>query len=272
MSAIPGISTPQKKTSLKISTRLKFTLLTIINVTCFFILWELVATYSGVTNLFLPKFSDVMKDIPEMMAEGILLPNLLVSLVNFTVGLLIGIAIGLPLGFATGALRTLDRILSPYQWALFSMPRVILIPLIFLWFGITNNARLAIVAISVFPQLSVVVMEGVRTTNTTLLKVARSFGATRWKLFRSVLIPSSVPFIGTGIRMGMLRGLIGLFVGELFITNNGLGSIIGYARARFDTERMFACLFIFVGFSIIAMAATRFFETRLYKWRAVPEL
>ena len=243
-------------------------LITILNVIAFVIVWELVATYSGIPRLFLPLISSIAADIPEMHREGILLPNIWVSVKNYYIGFTIGVAIGLPLAYLIGSIKIVDRMLSPYLWALFSTPRIILLPLILLWVGINNNARLAIVIITVIPSLAVVVMEGVKTTDATLLRAARIFGANRWQQFRHVIVPSTIPFIGTGIRMAMLRGLIGLYIGELFITESGIGSILAYASVRFRTARVFAMLLIFVVFAVSNLAVTRYIEARLSRWRA----
>ncbi|OGR90271.1 MAG: hypothetical protein A2V88_08570 [Elusimicrobia bacterium RBG_16_66_12] len=247
---------------------LNFALITVVNVAVFVIVWELVATYSGIPKLFLPKISAIASDIPQMNAEGILLLNLWFSVKNFFIGLAVGVVIGLPLAYAIGSIKFLDRVLSPYLWALYSIPRIILLPLVLLWVGINNNARLAIVAISVLPSLAVVVMDGVKTTDATMLRAARIFGASRWQQFLHVIVPSTIPFIGTGLRMGMLRGLIGLYIGELFITQNGIGSIIAYASVRFRTARVFAVLLLFVLFAVSNLAVTRAIETRLTRWRA----
>lgn len=252
---------------LSLSQRQTFIIVTILNVTGFFVLWELFAIYSGVPTLFLPRFSATLADIPQMNTEGILLPNLWVSFKNFMIGMVVGLVISLPLAYAIGGIKIVDRVVSPYMWALYSMPRIILVPLVFLWFGINNNARLAMVILSVIPSFVVVVMEGVKTVDASLLRAARSFGANRWQLFRQVIIPSTIPFIGTGLRMGMLHGLIGLYVGELFITVNGIGSIISVSRIRFDTPRVFAVLLIFVLFAIASLGVTRYLEKRMTTWR-----
>lgn len=250
----------------------KLVLITLFNVTAFFICWELLAIYGGIPRIFLPKFSAVLGEIPEMLREGVLLENLWVSVKNFAIGSAIGIAIGLPMAYAIGGFKVLDRIVSPYLWALYSTPRIILVPLIFLWFGITNDARLAMIVISVIPSFVVVVMEGVKTTDAALLRAARAFGANRWQLFTKVIVPATIPFIGTGLRMGLMRALIGLYIGELFITANGIGSIIAHARVRFDTARVFAVLLIFIVFAVFCLAGTRYLETRLTTWRAPTKL
>ena len=260
------------RTRWKPGPKLRFALLTLFNLTTFFLVWELFAIYSGIPRIFLPRFSAIMAELPQMVSEGLLLPNLAVSVNNFVVGMVIGLVVGLPLAYAVGGIKVLDRIFSPYLWAFYSMPRIILVPLIFLWLGINNNSRLAIVILSVIPQFAVVVMEGVKTTDATLLRAARSFGASKWQLFRKIIVPATTPFIGTGIRLALLRGLIGLYIGELFISANGLGSIIAFARVRFDTARVFAVLLIFVLLGVIGLALTRYLETKLTTWRAPADL
>lgn len=256
----------------RVGGRASFALITIVNLLVFFTIWELFAIYSGIPRIFLPRFSAILAELPEMAAEGILWSNIWVSLKNFVIGMVVGIGIGLPLAYAVGGIKVLDRILSPYIWALYSVPRIILVPIIFLWLGINNNSRLAIVILSVLPQFLVVVMEGVKTTDRTLLSAARSFGANRWQLFTKVIVPSTTPFIGTGIRLAMLRGFIGLYIGELFITLNGLGSIIAQAKVIFDTARVFAVLLIFVLMAVFGLAITRILEKKLTTWREPAKL
>jgi NitT/TauT family transport system permease protein len=252
--------------------RLRFALVTALNLIVFFLAWELFVVLTGIPRIFLPRFSAILAELPQMLSEGLLLPNLGVSVNNFVVGMAVGLAVGLPLAYAVGGIKLLDRILSPYLWAFYSMPRIILVPLLFLWLGINNNARLGIVIVSVIPQFAVVVMEGVKTTDRTLLQAARSFGANKWQLFSKIIVPATTPFIGTGIRLALLRGLIGLYIGELFITANGLGSIIARASVRFDTARVFAVLFIFIMMGILGLGLTRYLETKLSTWRAPAEL
>jgi NitT/TauT family transport system permease protein len=265
----PGAPAPARW---KLGPKLRFTVVTLLNLTVFFFAWELFAIYSGIPRIFLPRFSAILAEFPEMLREGLLLPNLWVSVNNFVVGMVVGLAVGLPLAYAVGGIKVLDHVLGPYLWAFYSMPRIILVPLIFLWLGINNNTRIAIVIISVIPQFAVVVMEGVRTTDNTLLQAARSFGASKWQLFRKIIVPATTPFIGTGVRLALLRGLIGLYIGELFISANGLGSIIAFAKVRFDTARVFAILLIFVILGVLGLALTRYLETKLTQWRAPAEL
>src|SRR5690606_21503206 len=157
----------------------------------------------GLPPLFLARFIGHVRGVPKLDTVGLLPGHPWMSHNNLPICPVVGPAICPALAYATGRLHALHRPLTPYPWALYSPPRIILVPLVFLWFGITNDARLVIIIISVVPSFVVVVMEGVKTTDPSLLRAARSFGASRWQLFRQVIIPSTVPFIGTGVRMGM---------------------------------------------------------------------
>jgi NitT/TauT family transport system permease protein len=113
-------------------------------------------------------------------------------------------------------------------------------------------------------------MEGVKTVENSLLNAARSFSASRIALFRTVVFPSTVPFIATGVRMGVSRGLIGLFIGELFTTANGIGYILTLATKTFNTARTFGILLIFVLFCVAMVGLSQLLERRVSQWRGQP--
>jgi NitT/TauT family transport system permease protein len=145
-------------------------------------------------------------------------------------------------------------------------------PLILLWVGINDTARILLVFVSAVPAIVVVVMEGVKTVDISLLRAAKSFGAGRGTLFVKVIFPATVPFIATGVKMGVSRGLIGLFVGEFFSSANGIGYIIELAGKVFNMPRVYAMLFMFVLFSITMVGAAQYLERRFSQWRSQPSM
>jgi taurine transport system permease protein len=151
---------------------------------------------------------------------------------------------------------------------IYTTPLIILMPLILLWVGINDTAGVLLVFISAVPAIVVVVMEGVKTVDNSLLKAARSFGADKLRLFTRVVLPSTIPFIGTGVKMGVSRGLIGLFVGELFSSGNGIGYIIEEASKKFNVDRVYAMLLMFVSFSLVMVGVSQYIEKRLSVWRS----
>jgi ABC-type nitrate/sulfonate/bicarbonate transport system permease component len=245
---------------------------TVVNLALFGVLWEVAVAVLDIVPIILPRFSAVVAEVPVMHAEGLLVENLLISLRVYLVGMALSIAFAIPFGLLLGGVKMMDRILSPYIWVIYTTPLIIMMPLILLWVGINDRARVLLVFVSAVPAIIVVVMEGVKTVDSSLLRAARSFGAAKLTLFLKVILPSTIPFIATGVKMGVSRGLIGLFIGELFTGANGIGYILELAAKTFDMARVYALLFLFVLFSVAMVGAAQYVERRLSAWRSQPSV
>lgn len=275
--AAPAVARPETGRKRPTAGRKQFArkqrvIVTIVNLVLFCVVWEFGVTLFDIKPIILPKFSAVMAEIPEMYREGILIDNLVTSLRVYSIGMMLAILLSIPLGLLLGGVKILDRILSPYLWVIYTTPLIILMPLILLWVGINDTARVLLVFISAVPAIVVVVMEGVKTVDVSLMRAARSFGAGRRSLFVKVILPSTVPFIATGVKMGVSRGLIGLFVGELFSSSRGIGYIIELASKVFDMPRVYAMLFMFILFSVAMVGTAQYVERRLSSWRSQPSV
>lgn len=269
-SLVPGVLRRQRQSrpqGRRVFTRRQRWVFSILNLACFLVIWQLVATYSSVPQLYLPSATDVFGELQEMSEEGILWSNLLVSLTIYVVGMAISLAIAIPAGLLIGGVPILDKALSTYVWALYTMPRIVLMPIIILWVGINDSARIWIIVLSAVPATLVVIMEGIKTVDNSLLVAARSFGANRTQLFTKVVVPSTVPFIATGVRMGVSRGLLGLFIGELFTADDGIGYIITLAAKTFNSSRTYAMLLVFVLFCVAMISATQLLERKVMEGR-----
>lgn len=265
----PAVAAPRRRTR-RIYSRKQRWIIGVLNLATFFIVWQVAATVSDIPPLFLPSVADVARELQEMHQEGILWGNLWTSFAVYVVGMVISLAIAIPMGLTIGGIRILDKILSPYVWAVYTTPRLILMPLVLLWVGINDTARVVIIVLSAVPATLVVVMEGVKTVENSLLNAARSFSAGRIALFRTVVFPSTVPFIATGVRMGVSRGLIGLFIGELFTAATGIGYILTLATKTFNSARTFGILLIFILFCVAMVGLSQLLERRVSQWRGQP--
>lgn len=257
----------RRKRGRRVYTRKQRWIIGVINITAFFVLWQIAATTTDIPQLFLPSVTDVFRELQEMHDEGILWGNLAISAWIYVVGMVISIAIAVPLGLFIGGVRAVDRVAAPYVWAIYTTPRLILMPLVLLWVGINDTARVVIIVLSAVPATMVVVMEGVKTVDNSLLRAARSFGAGRFARFRFVVLPATVPFVATGIRMGVSRGLIGLFIGELFTAANGIGYIITLAGKTFNSARTYGMLLIFILFCVAMVGLSQLLERKVSVWR-----
>lgn len=240
---------------------------TIANLALFALAWQLLTTVFDIPSLLVPKFTEVVAEYSEITSEGLLWGNVGISLRMYLIGMAISILVAVPAGLLIGGVRWLDKLLSPYIWAIYTLPRLILMPFVLIWVGINDAARVTLIVLSAVPAIIVVVMEGVKTVDNALLRAARSFGGSRRQVVKAVVLPSMVPFIATGVRMGVSRGLLGLFIGELFTATAGIGYIMITASRQFDSARVYLILFMFVGFSVAVVGLTQWLENRTSAWR-----
>lgn len=272
-SSAPATVGPETSQIRRPKTRRAFTLrqkiiISVVNLAAFFTVWELAARFTDIPAIFLPALTDVLSQYGAMHREGILLSNLWISVRTYLIGMMISLVIAIPGGLLIGGIKVLDRALSPYIWTLYTLPRIILMPLVLLWVGINRTATLVLILLSAVPACIVFVMDGVKTADASLVRAARSFGADRRRLFTHVVMPSTLPFIATGVRMGVARGLLGLYIGELFTGATGIGYILTLAFKTFNSARMFAMLLLFVLFSIVVVGVTQALERKASLWKA----
>jgi len=201
------------------------------------------------------------------IAKGSIWKDIWVSFQEFAWGYLLAVALGIPLGILTGWYRRLNYVVEPFVSALYATPRVALLPLFIIWFGIGINSKIAVVfAGAIFPIL-ISSFSGMRTLDANLLKCARSFGANDWQIFRTIALPGSIPFIITGLRLGIGRALIGVVVGELYAATAGVGYLITVAGATFQTDKVFVGVMIICFGGLGMMELLKMVEHHFEPWR-----
>ena len=254
---------------------------TSLNIMTFFILWEIVTIYGNINPLFLPKASDMFMELwvglttraPEgAVFSGSILDHFLHSFSNLMFGLGIAILIGVPGGLLMGGNKYIEAILSPYVWALASLPRIALVPLFILFLGFTTTMQVTIIVISAVFPIMINAWAGVKTTEKSLLAAARVFGANRRQLYVKVVLPYTLPFIISGIQQGIGRGLIGVVIAELFGGSNGLGYLIQRSADTFNTAMNFAVLLLLIVMSLSLINFTRWLEAYVAPWRSANHL
>jgi NitT/TauT family transport system permease protein len=217
--------------------------------------------------MFMSAPSFIWKAAVQLFASGEIWNDLYVSGVEFAWGYALSVMVALPFGIAVGWYRKMSYIFDPFINAMNSTPRVALLPLVIIWLGIGILSKVGIIFLgAVFPIL-INARDGVKTTPYNLLNAARSFGASEWQIFRNVVLPSTVPFILTGLRLGVGRALIGVMVGELYAATAGIGFMITVAGATFQTDKVFVGVLIFAITGMISMELLTKLERRFSKWR-----
>ena len=237
-------------------------------VVIFLTIWELVGNVLGLINpMFMSAPSLIWKAAVQLFTSGEIWNDLYVSGVEFGWGYLLSVIVGVPFGIATGWYKKMSYIFDPFINAMNATPRVALLPLVIIWLGIGILSKVGIIFLgAVFPIL-INSRDGVKTTPYNLLTAARSFGASEWQIFRSVVLPSTLPFILTGLRLGVGRALIGVMVGELYAATAGIGFMITVAGATFQTDKVFVGVLVFAITGMISMELLTKLEGRFDKWR-----
>ena len=198
---------------------------------------------------------------------GEIWPDLKASAMEYGLAMLLAIAIGVPLGLAAGWHRCLSYAIAPFLTALNATPQIALLPIIIVWLGTSLVSKVLIVFLLAVLPIAINAEAAVRTTDPCLIRLASSFGASEWQRFRSIIVPSAVPFLLAGLRLAIGRGMIGIVVGEIYGSAAGVGAMINQAGSRFQTDKVFVgILAIVIAGSILAEIA-RQIGRRVEVWR-----
>ena len=242
----------------------------------FLTLWEFMGGVWSVYNpipflrvnpMFMSAPSLIWKAAVQLFGSGEIWNDLRVSGTELLGGYLLAVFFAIPFGIMTGWYKRMSAIFDPFINAMNATPRVALLPLVIIWLGIGILSKVGIIFLgAVFPML-INTRDGVKTTPQNLLNAARSFGASEWMVFKTVVLPSTVPFILTGLRLGVGRGIVGVMVGELYAATAGIGFMITVAGATFQTDKVFVGVLIFALSGMISMELLTRVERRFDKWR-----
>src|SRR5262244_18626 len=239
-----------------------------IAVAIFLTIWELVGnTFQLINPMFMSAPSLVFKAAVQLFTSGEIWNDLYVSGIEFAWGYFLSIVVAIPFGIAIGWYKRFAYVCDPFVNAMNATPRVALLPLVIIWLGIGILSKVGIIFLgAVFPML-INARDGVKTTPLSLINAARSFGASEWQVFKTVVFPSSLPFVITGLRIAVGRALVGVLVGELYAATAGIGFMITVAGATFQTDKVFVGVLIFAIAGIVLTDILDRIEHRFDKWR-----
>jgi NitT/TauT family transport system permease protein len=201
-----------------------------------------------------------------LWTAGVLQRNIYVSFSEFIIGYAIATAIGLPVGLILAVSPRARAILSPWVDGLYATPVIAIAPLVILWFGIGIWSKVfVVVSVVIFPVI-INTETGIRSTPHNYIEASRCFGANSLQVFMKVMIPSALPFIFAGMRLGIGRGLIGVVVGELFGSRAGLGRLISESAETFNMPNLFVGVVLLAVAGIVFTSAFHALERRIVHW------
>ena len=231
----------------------------------FFIFWEIVGR--DMNPLFMTYPTAIFQATWEITLRGDLPEAFIASTGPFLIGLAISIVGGIAIGVLIGQFWLLEYILDPFINALYAIPRIALVPLIMLWFGLERNGKVAIlVSIAIFPVI-INTYAGIKDVRGGLLEIGRAYCASEWQLFAKIVLPASIPYIMAGVRLCVGLAIIGMIVAEFFTAITGLGGLIIRYSNAFATAKLFVPIIV-VGFLGVGLTGiVMLIERRISRWR-----
>jgi NitT/TauT family transport system permease protein len=226
--------------------------------------WELVGR--SVNPLFLPPPSRVVEGMIESFGVE-LVPAIWSSLGTFLLGYGLSAVLGIPIGMAMGRSRLVEHTLDTFVYSLYVVPTVAFVPLLVLWMGFGLTSKLIIViSVAIFPII-INCFVGAREVSVSLLEVGRAAVADRRKVFFSIVMPATLPFILAGLRLSIARALTGMVVAELFTAIGGLGGLLMIYSNQLRTDLAFGPVIVLMTMGIGFTAMLRLIEIRVVAWK-----
>jgi NitT/TauT family transport system permease protein len=234
------------------------------------VLWEFLARTGWVPALFLPSPLGVLVAGADLLRTGELAAHVATSLQRILLGFALGAVGGVAVGLAVGVFSLAEAVGNPLIAATFPIPKIALLPLLILWLGIGEASKVAVIMLGVFFPMAINTYTGVRNADPLLLRAAVSFGAGRWSLVRKVMLPSALPMIFAGLKLGAGTSLLLLVAAEMIAASSGIGFLILHAQNLMETTTLMVGIVLL---SLLGLAShwllTRL-ERRCLPWRAEP--
>jgi NitT/TauT family transport system permease protein len=225
------------------------------------VLWE-IAGRSG-ASFVIPPLSAIFARIIEIVPTPTFLGALAITAKTFVIGNAIAILVGIPIGVAMGRSTLADRILLPWVNMFISAPLSALVPVIMVLFGLGETTIVLTVVLFAIWIIVLDTRAGVRSIPLSLVEMARSFGASRLQAFGKIYIWAALPEILSGIRLGMIRAVKGVVIGQLLVSIVGFGRLFELYSSRFLMEHFWALLFVIFAFAFALNEALAWLERRV---------
>lgn len=220
-----------------------------------------------ISALSLPRPSDVFETFRQLYDSGLLFKHLGPSLSRLAVGAIIGASVGISVGILIGLFSYVRSGLVPLVAAIFPIPKIALLPLFVIWFGIGEGSKYALIAFGTFTPTVVATYGAVDNVDRTLIRMGQSFGLPWWSIVRKIVLPGAMPGILSGLRISLAIAIILLVAAEMLGAEYGIGAYILEAGSLYDLERLFAGVVILSLLGVLVSAVIGFAERRLLGWR-----
>jgi NitT/TauT family transport system permease protein len=248
--------------------RFGYPLLIAVEAAVFLGLWEVLTGVSRLVNpVFLPPPSRVVAALIDMFATGEIWPHLRFSATTWTVGYSLAALFGVTIGLLMGAFTPVGRLVGPIAWSLYATPHISIRPMLVIWFGFGAAPIMALVFVSAIFPILLTTAAGVQTVDPMMLRAGKVYGGSWLEIQRKIVLPSTLPFVVTGLRLAIPTSLIGMLVGEILGSGQGLGAILALGTATFRVDQAIAAIVILVTISLSLLRLFGWLEHKIAPWR-----
>lgn len=231
------------------------------------VLWEAFARAGLVPVLFLPSPLGVLEEGAAMIRSGEMAVHLVASLQRLLLGFAIGGGLGVGVGVAVGFFSVAEAVGTPVIAATFPVPKIALLPLLILWLGLGEASKVAVIALGVFFPMAINTATGVRQADPLLVRAAVAFGARRWSVIRKVILPSALPMIFAGLRLGAGTALLLLVAAEMIAVESGIGFLILNAGNLMATTKLMVGIVVLSVLGVLSHWGIGWLERVAIPWR-----
>jgi ABC-type nitrate/sulfonate/bicarbonate transport system permease component len=230
---------------------LKQRLLGLLPILAVLVLWEMVSRLGLVSPVLLPPFSVTMERLVDLTVTGELPKALWITTYRAFIGLLVATIVGTTVGLLMARIKSARWFFSPIVAIGFPLPTITLLPVFIIWFGVGDESKIWLVALTCFFPIAVSTFEGARNMSKQLMWSAQSMGSHGMALFSRVILPASIPFVFSGIRVALPLAIIVTFVAEMVGGGGGLGYLLIYGYRFLQTPTVLAALVAVLIFGVV---------------------
>jgi len=240
--------------------------LQLLSVACFLLIWQIAGSRLNPILISTPLL--VLKAFGVLLKNGELLDGFLIALGDLALGYVLAVSVGVIIGIWMGRSRTVEQVLNPYVNFMQSTPLIALVPLVVIWFGIGYSARVAVVFVLSVWSVIINTSTGIKTTNKTLVEVARVFHLPEARLVREIALPGAIPHIFAGLRVSLGKAVIGMMIAEMEIRLVGLGGLVMEYGEQFQTAYLLAGIITSSLVGVVTAILLDWIQNRFFPWIA----
>jgi NitT/TauT family transport system permease protein len=235
------------------------------------VIWEILTRLLLENELLIPPPSSVLVSFWQLLISGKLNIHFVATLTEFFYGFTTACTVGIAIGYFMGMHKWFDEVMDPWIATLYSIPIITVVPLIIIWFGIGMISKVIVVFKITAVAIILNTAAGIKNLDPVWLELARSLRLSRWETTYKIRFPGALPYIITGMRLGVGRALLGVVVAELMAANAGLGYLLRDSSETWDSPKLFVTVILLATIGLVSFNLIKRLEQKMAPWRQSAE-